>query len=88
MSILKRKLKILVALVFVFSGHAYAQCEDLSTTKAIVEYVCAYELVSPTQCRMWREDIRQMSNNTEVIVNSFISWNEESEHSLKLIADY
>ena len=57
------------------TSHANAECQDLKTTQAIVDYVCAYSLVSDTQCNVWREDMRQAQYNTEIIVDSFISWN-------------
>ena len=63
------------ALACALSATAQAECQDLKTTQAIVDYVCDYALVSDTQCNMWREDMRQMHNNTEIIVDSFISWN-------------
>lgn len=58
-----------------FSVSAHAECQDIETTQAIVKYVCDYSLVSNTQCAVWREDVRQMHDNTAVIVDSFISWN-------------
>lgn len=82
MSLTLRKAILTVPLLFVFSSTLAAECEDLSTTKAIVEYVCDYDLVSYTQCRIWREDVRQMNHNTEVIVNAFISWNEAENSKL------
>jgi len=60
-----------------FSISAQAECQDLKTTQAIVDYVCDYSLVSNTQCNMWREDMRQMHYNTEIIVDSFISWHQD-----------
>ncbi|MEM8843947.1 MAG: hypothetical protein AAGB35_02790 [Pseudomonadota bacterium] len=56
-------------------------CEDLRTTKEIVKYVCNYSLVSDTQCRIWTEDIRQMHYTNEIIVNSFLSWDESLKES-------
>lgn len=67
----------------VFSASAYAECQDIETTQAIVKYVCDYSLVSNTQCAVWREDVRQMHDNTEVIVDSFISWNRTEATSTK-----
>ena len=79
---------LIVTLVFAGGNSHAAECEDLSTTKAIVEYVCDYGLVSYTQCRIWREDVRQMTHNTEVIVNAFISWNEaENSKALAQVID-
>ena len=82
MSPVIRKVFLITPLLLIFSGSLAAECEDLSTTKAIVDYVCDYNLVSNTQCRIWREDVRQMNHNTEVIVNAFISWNEAENHKL------
>ena len=82
MSLTFRNAILSVPFLFVFSGPLAAECEDLNTTKAIVEYVCDYSLVSRTQCRIWREDVRQMNHNTEVIVNAFISWNEAENSKL------
>lgn len=82
MSLATRKLFWIAPLLLTFSAGSAAECEDLSTTKAIVEYVCDYGLVSNTQCRIWREDVRQMNHNTEVIVNAFISWNEAENSKL------
>ena len=42
-----------LSLLTMLSGNAIAECEDLNTTKAIVDYVCSYHLVSGTQCRIW-----------------------------------
>ena len=77
MKFVTSKIIYVVPIVYALGGNAVAECEDLKTTKAIVDYVCDYNLVSNIQCRMWREDIRQMHHNTEVIVNSFISWKPE-----------
>ena len=82
MSLTLRRVFLPVPLLFAFSTTLAAECEDLSTTKAIVEYVCDYGLVSRTQCRIWREDVRQMNHNTEVIVNAFISWNDTADRKL------
>lgn len=82
MSISRLKVFIVAPLLLTLSNNLIAECEDLSTTKAIVEYVCNYNLVSNTQCRMWREDVRQMNHNTEVIVNAFISWNQSEASNL------
>lgn len=74
------------SLVCAFSISAHAECQDLKTTQAIVAYVCDYSLVSNTQCNMWREDVRQMHANTEIIVDSFISWDRNkptfAEHEI------
>ncbi len=78
---------ITIPLIFMLSGNAVAECQDLKTTEAIVEYVCNYELVSSTQCRVWREDVRQMTNNTEIIVDSFISWNMQSQKNAGFISE-
>ena len=82
MSLTTGKMFWIAPLLFTFSASLAAECEDLSTTNAIVEYVCDYGLVSNTQCRIWREDVRQMNHNTEVIVNAFISWNESESRKL------
>lgn len=66
-----------------FSVSANAECQDIRTTQAIVNYVCDYSLVSNTQCAVWREDVRQMHSNTEVIVDSFISWNRNETSNIK-----
>ena len=89
MKCLLRKTAIGAALLLLLgsAGNAVAECQDLQTTEAIVNYVCDYKLVSNTQCRMWREDVRQMTNNTEVIVNSFISWNMESQNNSSLVTE-
>ena len=79
-----KSMTIVAGLLFTLPNAVLA-CEDLKTTEAIVDYVCAYSLVSNTQCRMWQEDIRQMNYNNEIIVNSFLSWNkalEEKENSV------
>lgn len=82
MSRLSVNVILITPLLLALSNSLAAECEDLSTTKAIVEYVCDYGLVSNTQCRIWREDVRQMNHNTEVIVNAFISWNEAENSKL------
>lgn len=82
MRLLKLKVIFVAPLLLMLSSHLAAECEDLSTTKAIVDYVCDYGLVSNTQCRMWREDVRQMNHNSEVILNAFISWNESDNKNL------
>lgn len=79
-------LTLAVTFAMLFGAQANAECQDLKTTQAIVDYVCAYSLVSNTQCDMWREDMRQAQHNTEIIVDSFISWNSTEftlvEHEL------
>ncbi len=62
-------------------------CEEMHTTQAIVEYVCNYSLVSDTQCRIWKEDMRQMNHNNQVIVDSFISWDNNLEERKNIIAE-
>ena len=79
------KLMTMIAGLFFTLPDAVSACEDLKTTGAIVDYVCAYSLVSDTQCKIWQEDMRQMNHNSEIIVNSFLSWNktlEEKEDSV------
>ena len=88
MKFFRTKIKYLVPLMYLLGGNAIAECEDIKTTKAIVDYVCDYSLVSNIQCRMWREDIRQMHHNTEVIVNSFISWKPELSPEKQTAATY
>ena len=77
---------VIAAVACAFSMNAHAECKDLQTTQAIVDYVCDYSLVSKTQCNMWREDMRQMQYNTEIIVDSFISWNENAAKAAELSA--
>lgn len=62
-------------------------CEEMHTTQAIVKYVCDYSLVSDTQCRIWKEDMRQMNHNNQVIVDSFISWDNNLEERKNIIAE-
>ena len=69
------------------SFNSYA-CEEMKTTQAIVEYVCDYSLVSDTQCKIWKEDMRQMNHNNQIIVDSFISWNRELEAEQNLLAEH
>ena len=71
--------------ITLFTG-AHA-CEDLKTTKEIVKYVCDYSLVSNTQCRIWTEDIRQMHYTNKIIVNSFLSWDEDLKEANHLVAE-
>ena len=62
-------------------------CDDMKTTQAIVDYVCNYSLVSNTQCRIWKEDMRQMSHNNQIIVDTFISWDTNLEEPEKFVAE-
>ncbi len=82
-----KSLKIGAALLFCTLSTSHA-CEELKTTEAIVNYVCDYSLVSNTQCKVWKEDMRQMNYNNQVIINSFISWNKELEDSKNLVAEH
>ncbi len=82
-----KSLKIGAALLFCTFSTSHA-CEELKTTEAIVNYVCDYALVSNTQCKVWKEDMRQMNYNNQVIINSFISWNKELEESKNLVAEH
>lgn len=66
--------------------NSYA-CDDIKTTQAIVEYVCHYSLVSDTQCRIWKEDVRQMNQNNEIIIDSFISWDKKMEMEQHTVAE-
>ena len=79
---------IIVATIFslapMLSAHA---CEDIATTKEIVKYVCDYSLVSDTQCNVWTEDIRQMHYTNKIIVNSFLSWDDDLSELKQLVAD-
>ncbi len=82
-----KSLMIGAALLFISMNTTHA-CEDMKTTEAIVKYVCDYSLVSNTQCNMWKEDMRQMNYNNEVIINSFISWDKELDDSANLVAEH
>ncbi|MFK7794024.1 MAG: hypothetical protein AB8B89_01620 [Gammaproteobacteria bacterium] len=62
-------------------------CDEMQTTQAVVDYVCNYSLVSNTQCRMWKEDMRQMSYNNRVIIDSFISWDKDMEAENNYVAE-
>ena len=74
---------LIIAATLLFSivttSHA---CEDMKTTQAIVDYVCDYSLVSTTQCRIWKEDMRQMNHNNQIIIDSFIGWDTSLEESI------
>ena len=72
------------SLVPLLSTHA---CEDIATTKEIVKYVCDYSLVSDTQCSVWTEDIRQMHYTNKIIVNAFLSWDDDLKEPKQLIAE-
>ena len=76
----------IIAGLFFTLPNAVLACEDLKTTEAIVDYVCAYSLVSDTQCKIWQEDMRQMNYNNEIIVNSFLSWNKALEEKQDSVA--
>ena len=82
-----KSLKIGAALLILSISTSHA-CEDIKTTEAIVDYVCDYSLVSTTQCRMWKEDMRQMNYNNQVIINSFISWDKDLEDTKNLVAEH
>jgi hypothetical protein len=62
-------------------------CDEMDTAQAVVEYVCNYSLVSSTQCRIWKEDMRQMSYNNRIIIDSFISWDNEIEEVSSYVAE-
>ena len=79
---------ILAATVSMSALSTSYACDELETTQAVVDYVCNYSLVSNTQCRIWKEDMRQMNYNNQVIINSFISWNKELEESKNLVAEH
>lgn len=74
----------IVSLLLSFNLHA---CEEMHTTEAIVEYVCDYSLVSETQCRIWKEDMRQMNANRQIIVDSFISWDSNLDDQQNILAE-
>ena len=76
----------MIAGLFFTLPNTVLACEDLKTTEAIVDYVCAYSLVSDTQCKIWQEDMRQMNYNNEIIVNSFLSWNKALEEKQDSVA--
>ena len=80
-----KSMTIIAGLFFTLPNVVLA-CEDLKTTEAIVDYVCAYSLVSDTQCKIWQEDMRQMNYNNEIIVNSFLSWNKALEEKQDSVA--
>ncbi len=62
-------------------------CDEMDTAQAVVEYVCNYSLVSSTQCRIWKEDMRQMNYNNRIIIDSFISWDNEIEEASSYVAE-
>ena len=62
-------------------------CDEMETTQAVVDYVCDYSLVSNTQCRIWKEDMRQMSYNNRVIIDSFIHWDNNMEEESNYVAE-
>ena len=77
---------IVGATLSIFIGHAHA-CEEAHTTQAIVDYVCNYSLVSDTQCKIWKEDMRQMKYNNKIILDSFISWDKNLEEPRNIFAE-
>ncbi len=81
-----KSLMIGTTISILLSFNAYA-CEEMKTTQAIVDYVCNYSLVSDTQCRVWKEDMRQMNHNNQIIVDSFISWDKNLEEPRNIIAE-
>lgn len=79
---------LIVAAVLSLVPFASTQaCEDIATTKEIVKYVCDYSLVSDTQCNIWTEDIRQMHYTNKIIVNSFLSWDDDLKELKQLVAE-
>ena len=78
---------ILAATLSIFILPASHACDEMDTAKAVVDYVCDYSLVSNTQCRLWKEDMRQMSYNNKVIIDSFISWDNDIEEQSKYLAE-
>lgn len=78
---------ILVSTLSISMLSASHACDELKTTQAVVDYVCDYSLVSNTQCRIWKEDMRQMSYNNQVIIDSFISWDKDIEEANNYVAE-
>lgn len=78
---------ILVAILSISTLSTSYACEEIDTTQAVVDYVCNYSLVSDTQCRTWKEDMRQMSYNNRVIMDSFISWDKNLEEENTYVAE-
>ena len=82
---------ILCAAISVSTLSTSYACDEMDTTQAVVDYVCNYGLVSNTQCRMWKEDMRQMSYNNRIIIDSFISWDKDMEEAAEAgnyVAEY
>lgn len=78
---------MLVTTLYVSMLSTSHACDEIQTTQAVVDYVCNYSLVSNTQCRIWKEDMRQMSYNNRVIIDSFISWDKDMEEESNYIAE-
>lgn len=78
---------IVAALISLAALTNVQACEDIATTKEIVKYVCDYSLVSDTQCSVWTEDIRQMHYTNKIIVNSFLSWDDDMQEIKQLVAE-
>ncbi len=72
---------ILAVTIFIATQSISHACDEMETTQAVVKYVCDYSLVSNTQCRIWKEDMRQMSYNNRVIIDSFLSWDKNKEEN-------
>ncbi len=70
---------ILVATLSIPTLSTSYACDEMETAKVVVDHVCNYSLVSNSQCRVWQEDMRQMTYNNRIIIDSFIGWNSYSE---------
>ena len=51
---------------------SYGCDEDL---KALVTYLCEYQLISDTQCQVWLEDLKQGDMNAEIIWETITNGN-------------
>ena len=78
---------ILASTLFVSMLSTSYACDEMETAQSVVEYVCNYSLVSNTQCRIWKEDMRQMSYNNRIIIDSFISWDKGIEEANSYVAE-
>jgi hypothetical protein len=78
---------ILVVALYVSTLSTNYACDEMDTAKSVVDYVCDYSLVSNTQCRIWKEDMRQMSYNNRVIIDSFIGWDSSVEETNTFVAE-
>ena len=78
---------ILATTLFAATLSTSYACDEMETTQAVVDYVCNYSLVSNTQCKLWKEDMRQMSYNNRVILDSFIGWDKDIEEANNYVAE-